>query len=137
LAHEIRNPLASIRSAVEQLVRPALAHDDRQLLQRLVVAESERLSRLLSEFLEFTGLRRGPAEQVDLAAVVRDAVALVRHQADGVTMRLDGTDQPRVIPGDADLLHRAVFNLVLNAVQFAGPRGEVRVSLDKLGAGSA
>ncbi|MSR35154.1 MAG: PAS domain S-box protein [Gemmatimonadetes bacterium] len=137
LAHEIKNPLASIRSAVEQLVRPALALDDRQLLQRLVVAESERLSRLLSEFLEFTALRRGPSEQVDLAAVVRDAVALVRQQADGVTVRVAGLDHPRVIPGDADLLHRAVFNLVLNGVQFAGPSGEVRVSLEALGSTAA
>jgi two-component system sensor histidine kinase PilS (NtrC family) len=135
LAHEIRNPLASIRSAVEQLTRPALALDDRQLLQRLVVSESDRLSRLLSEFLEFTGLRRGPAEQVDLASVVRDAVALVQQQADGVTVKVTGLDQPRVIPGDADLLHRAVFNLVLNAVQFAGPSGEVGVSLERVGAG--
>jgi two-component system sensor histidine kinase PilS (NtrC family) len=137
LAHEIKNPLASIRSAVEQLTRPALAMDDRHLLQRLVVAESERLSRLLSEFLEFTGLRRGPAEQVDLASVVRDAVALVRQQADGVTVSVHGLDSPRVIPGDADLLHRAVFNLVLNAVQFAGSGGEVRVSLEKVGRGAA
>lgn len=137
LAHEIKNPLASIRSSVEQLVRPALAHEDRQLLQRLVLSESDRLSRLLSEFLEFGGLRRGPAQQVDLAAVVRDAVALVRQQADGVAVRVDGTDHPRVIPGDADLLHRAVFNLVLNAVQFAGPRGQVAVTLDRPGAAAA
>ncbi len=43
LAHEIKNPLASIRSAVEQLSGSALNGEDRQVLQRLVVAESERL----------------------------------------------------------------------------------------------
>jgi two-component system sensor histidine kinase PilS (NtrC family) len=131
LAHEIKNPLASIRSAVEQLTRPnaGLAIQDRSLLQRLVLTESDRLSRLLSEFLEFSALRRGPAAQVDLAAVVRDAVALVRQQADGVSVGCAGLDQPRVIPGDVDLLHRAVFNLVLNAVQFAGKGGQVSVEL--------
>jgi two-component system sensor histidine kinase PilS (NtrC family) len=137
LAHEIKNPLASIRSAVEQLTRPGatgggLASEDRSLLQRLVLTESDRLSRLLSEFLEFSALRRGPAEQVDLAAVVRDAVALVRQQADGVTVGCAGLDHARVIPGDGDLLHRAVFNLILNAVQFAGKGGEVRVELDRV-----
>ena len=137
LAHELKNPLASIRSAVEQLTQPALAADDRQLLQRLVLQESDRLSRLLSEFLEFSDVRRGPAEEVDMAGVVRDAVALVRQQADGVTIHTSGLDQPRVIPGDADLLHRAVFNLVLNAVQFSGPGGEVRVSLDRVLAAAA
>jgi two-component system sensor histidine kinase PilS (NtrC family) len=133
LAHEIKNPLASIRSAVEQLTRassgPGLASEDQSLLQRLVLAESDRLSRLLSEFLEFSALRRGPAAEVDLAAVVRDAVTLVRQQADGVSVGCAGLDQARVIPGDGDLLHRAVFNLVLNAVQFAGKDGQVRVEL--------
>ena len=129
LAHEIKNPLASIRSAVEQLARDSVGSDDRQLLQRLVLTESDRLSRLLSEFIEFSALRRGPAAQVDLAALVRGAVELVRQQADGVTVEPEGLDHPRVIPGDADLLHRAVFNLLLNAVQFAGSGGVVNVNL--------
>ncbi len=133
LAHEIKNPLASIRSAVEQLAgADALASDDRALLERLVLTESDRLSRLLSEFLEFSALRRGPAEQVDLATVVRDAVALVRQQADGVDVACAGIDEPRVVPGDSDLLHRAVFNLVLNAVQFSGSGGEVGVQLESV-----
>ena len=137
LAHEIKNPLASIRSAVEQLARDSVGSDDRQLLQRLVLTESDRLARLLSEFIEFSALRSGPAAQVDLAAVVRDAVELVRQQADGVTVEPAGLDRPRVIPGDADLLHRAVFNLLLNAVQFAGSGGVVNVNLALVGASEA
>ena len=137
LAHEIKNPLASIRSAVEQLARDSVGSDDRQLLQRLVLTESDRLSRLLSEFIEFSALRRGPAARVDLAALVRDAVELVRRQADGVTVEPAGLDRPRVIPGDADLLHRAVFNLLLNAVQFAGSGGVVNVNLASVGASEA
>ena len=132
LAHEIKNPLASIRSAVEQLARDSVGSDDRQLLQRLVLTESDRLSRLLSEFIEFSALRRGPSAQVDLSALVGDAVELVRQQADGVTVECQGVDHPRVIPGDADLLHRAVFNLLLNGVQFAGAGGEVNVRLDSV-----
>ena len=143
LAHEIKNPLASIRSAVEQLTRAGneagaeLASEDRSLLQRIVLTESDRLSRLLSEFLEFSALRRGPPTQVDLAAIVRDVVALVRQQADGVAVYCAGLDRPRVIPGDADLLHRATFNLVLNAVQFAGKDGEVGVQLGAVPEGEA
>ena len=137
LAHEIKNPLASIRSAVEQLTRAALGLQDRRLLERLVLAESDRLSRLLSEFLEFSALSAVPAVDVDLAAVVRDAVALVRQQADGVRVGCAGLDHPRVIPGDADLLHRTVVNLMLNAVQFTGSGGDVMVRLEALVPGSA
>lgn len=135
LAHEIKNPLASIRSAVEQLSRSGLDGDDRDLLQRLVVSESERLSRLLSGFIEFSVLRMGRSGQVDLAALVRDCVTLVgRHPDLGIGVRIleKGLNREVRVPGDADLLHRAIFNLVLNAVQFAGPAGIVRVELENL-----
>ncbi len=132
LAHEIKNPLSSIRSAVEQLSGGKLSGEDRKLLERLVVTESDRLSRLLSEFLEFSALRMGRAREVDLVALTRDCLALVRQHAEvggGIRFVLEGMDEPVRIPGDVDLLHRAVFNLVLNAAQFAGSSGLVRLEI--------
>jgi len=134
LAHEIKNPLASIRSAVEQIASSRLGEEDRETLQKLVVAQSDRLSRLLSEFLEFSGLRMGQSEQLDLAELVRDCVTLVRQHpecGDGILVQVDGAEEPLLIPGDADLLHRAVFNLLLNAAQFSAPDGRVHVRLDR------
>ena len=65
LAHEIKNPLASIRSAVEQLGSRARATEDERVLATLIVRESDRLSRLLSEFLDFARVRvtRGRARE--------------------------------------------------------------------------
>lgn len=135
LAHEIKNPLASIRSAVEQLTRPSLGVADRDTLQRLVLSESDRLSRLLSEFLDYSGLRLATRQRVDLGEVVRGAVALVRQhpEARGVTLASMGTDASVPVWGDPDLLHRALFNLFLNGVQFAGADGSVRISLENGG----
>jgi two-component system sensor histidine kinase PilS (NtrC family) len=133
LAHEIKNPLASIRSAVEQLSSADLDGADREVLQRLVVSESERLSRLLSGFIEFSVLRMGRSGQVELAALARDCVTLVKRHPElavGVRILEAGLDREVLVPGDRDLLHRAVFNLVLNAAQFAGPAGIVRVTLE-------
>jgi two-component system, NtrC family, sensor histidine kinase PilS len=132
LAHEIKNPLASIRSAVEQLSGSGLNGEDRSVLQRLVVGESDRLSRLLSEFLEFSALRMGHSGEVDLVALARDCMTLAaQHPGKGAGVRMEavGMDRPVPVPGDQDLLHRAVFNLILNAVQFAGPSGVVRVEI--------
>ena len=134
LAHEIKNPLASIRSAVEQLTKPTpLEKDDRQVLQRLVLSESDRLSRLLSEFLDYSGLRLGSREGVDFAGVVEDCVALVRQhpEAEGVEVGFESASTPLRVNGDPDLLHRAVFNLLLNAAQFSGPEGHVHVSVQE------
>src|SRR6266704_2981919 len=57
LAHEIKNPLASIRSSVEQLSRSSRSNPDEKFLASLIVRESDRLSRLLSEFLDFSRVR--------------------------------------------------------------------------------
>jgi len=132
LAHEIKNPLASIRSAVEQISRAKLDGEDRQTLERLVVTESDRLSRLLSDFIEFSALRMGKTQAVNLAALARDCITLIQQNPDvgnGVRFRSVGLDRVILVPGDGDLLHRAVFNLVLNATQFAGSSGIVRVEL--------
>jgi len=132
LAHEIKNPLASIRSAVEQIAGPRLTGDDRRTLERLVVTESDRLSRLLSDFIEFSALRLGRTREVDLANLSRDCLTLIRQDpevSEGIRFVTAGLDRPIRIPGDTDLLHRIVFNLVLNATQFAGPNGIVRLEL--------
>lgn len=132
LAHEIKNPLASIRSSIEQLSRGELDKADESLLQRLVLSESDRLSRLLTEFLEFSALRVGRVARVDLAEVARNAVRLARAHPDapsGATVTMEGTDVVCAVAGDGDLLHRAIYNLVLNALQFSGEGGRITVEL--------
>lgn len=132
LAHEIKNPLASIRSAVEQITKPRILLEDRKVLEHLIVGESDRLSRLLSEFLDFSAISPGPAEDVDMARSVEKAIAVVRqHPAADGGIRIEAVRPEGLswIPGDADLLHRLVFNLLLNAVQFSPPEGVIRVEL--------
>jgi two-component system sensor histidine kinase PilS (NtrC family) len=134
LAHEIKNPLASIRSAVEQLTGDGIDPEDRQILRRLVVRESDRLSRLLAEFIDFARVKVRDPAPVDMLEVARDAVALVRAHpdAEGCDLRLtaDPGEDGLFVSGDGDLLHRAMLNLALNAVQWAGEGGRVEVALE-------
>ena len=128
LAHEIKNPLASIRSSVEQLGRSSRANPDEKFLANLIVRESDRLSRLLSEFLDFSRVRVTECRPMDLHSVAEAAIRLVRQHPDcaaGVKIILEGGPTP--MEGDEDLLHRVVSNLVLNAVQAAGSRAAVKV----------
>ena len=132
LAHEIKNPLASIRSAVEQLARRPKANDDERTLGRLIVRESDRLSRLLSEFLDFARVRVTQGARVDLSAIARTAAGLASAHPDkkrGVQIVYAAPTDPVLVEGDEDLLHRAVFNIALNAVQAAREEGEVRINL--------
>ncbi len=132
LAHEIRNPLASIRSAVEQLAAVPHAGDDERTLGALIVRESDRLSRLLADFLDFARVRVTRVAPVDLGLVTEAATALAAAHPDrdpGITVRWIPPAAPVVVEGDEDLLHRATFNLVLNAVQATRAPGEVRVEV--------
>jgi two-component system sensor histidine kinase PilS (NtrC family) len=135
LAHEIKNPLASIRSAVEQLACSSRATPDEQTLGGLIVRESDRLARLLSEFLDFARVRVARVEPVDLAAVARGAASLAAAHPDrpaDVQVVCNGASEGMVVDGDEDVLHRAVFNLALNAVQASPQGGHVRVELAPL-----
>jgi PAS domain S-box-containing protein len=129
LAHEIKNPLASIRSSVEQLSRRAGRSGDDRVLAGLVLRESDRLSRILNEFLEFARVRVAMSKPVDLLEVTRAAVEIVRqHPACTPETDIRVTGACPEIEGDEDLLHRVVVNLVLNAVQAAN--GAVRVVVE-------
>jgi two-component system sensor histidine kinase PilS (NtrC family) len=132
LAHEIKNPLASIRSACEQLSRSSFTGDDEKTLTHLVMRESDRLSRLLSEFLDFARVRVAHREALDLVLLAQGAVRLALSHPDrepDVRVVVEGEVGEFIVDGDDDLLHRAVFNLLLNAVQASPASGEVRVSV--------
>lgn len=135
LAHEIKNPLASIRSAVEQISTRDDASADDRTLGELIVRESDRLSRLLSEFLDFARVQAARRERLDLREIVRGAATLAGthpDRGDAVRLTLDLPTEPMEVEGDEDLLHRAVFNLALNAVQASSGTNTVTISLRHL-----
>jgi len=129
LAHEIRNPLASIRSSVEQLARSVRSGEDERFLAQLVVRESDRLTRILSEFLDFSRVRVSQHRPVDIAQVVQGAIAMVREHPDSKEDTvIEPHCEPALLDGDEDLLHRVVTNLTLNAIQAAN--GKVRIEIE-------
>lgn len=139
LAHEIRNPLASIRSATEQLARfsaarAAVQDDDERVLHGLVVREADRLSRLLADFLDFARARLTRVHPLDIGTLVHTATMLAASHPDrkpGVDVQVNCAAALPPVLGDEDLLHRAVFNLVLNALQAVGPDGHVFVDVHR------
>jgi two-component system sensor histidine kinase PilS (NtrC family) len=129
LAHEIRNPLMAIRSAVEQLSADTVEGGDSRILADLCMRESERLNRLLSEFLDFSRVRVTRFETLDLLEVLQEAATFViEHPTTrGVKVLVDG--QSLEVEADRDLLHRIASNLMLNAAQALDGRGTVRAEV--------
>jgi two-component system sensor histidine kinase PilS (NtrC family) len=136
LAHEIRNPLASIRSAVEQIAGGQLDAEDSDVLGSLVVRETDRVTGLLGDFIDFARVKVVAPKPLDYTSVVTEVVEIVRNHPDtraaAVHVTLHAPGDPIWIRGADDLLRRAIFNLTLNAVQWAGADGAVELTLDEI-----
>lgn len=132
LAHEIRNPLASIKGSAELLGDDfPEAHPKRTLL-RALVDESVRLNNVLTRFLAFARPQPIEAKLFDAQAEVDAVVALLTNgdAARDVHVTTEPCPRPAPIRGDREQLRQVFLNVLLNASQAAGAGGSVRVSCD-------
>jgi signal transduction histidine kinase len=134
VAHELKNPLASIKGLCQLVSR---TQESERTQERLAVVASEisRMETILNEYLSFSRpLEDLRPEPVDLSALARDVIDVVAGRADqaGVTLSLDGATTP--VQGDPRRLKEALLNLVANAIE-ATPSGGT-VALRVRGAGS-
>ncbi len=132
LAHEIKNPLAAIRSAAEQLGARDREDEDDRVLSQLVVREAERLNRLLAEFSDFARVDITKRRAIDFEELVSDAIGVVRQHPDvPAGVQIESRVQVEVddLWGDPDLLHRVLVNLILNAAQVGRTRPDLEITV--------
>jgi two-component system sensor histidine kinase ChvG len=130
VAHELKNPLTSLRSAIEVAARPNLAPEQRAKLMAIVVQDIERLNRLISDISDASRLdaelMRGDVKTVDLKALLGDMVqhyATVVAQKAGVDVELRLSANPPYLAHGHDGRYGQVFrNVIDNALSFS-PRG--------------
>jgi Na+/proline symporter/nitrogen-specific signal transduction histidine kinase len=135
VTHELRTPLTSIR-ALSELMRddPAMEVAQRQQFLGLVVAEAERLSRLVNQVLDMAKIESGHAEwhneDVDLRALLQQALATTAElfRERGAVVNLHAPKEVPLLRADADRLLQVVLNLLSNAAKFV-PQGSGRVEL--------
>lgn len=137
LAHEIRNPLGSISGSIEMLREaPGLTEEDRRLCD-IVQREAARLNHLVSDMMDLAGPKKPEPEDVDVAALAREVVALAsrseRSGSGDVTVHYQGPDSPTLARCDPAQMRQVLWNLVRNGVQATGAGTNVTVSVEQLG----
>lgn len=133
MAHEIRNPLGSIKGTAE-ILRDGVAADDPKLeFAEILIREVDRLNRVLEDFLRFA--RPMPVEhgRFSLRAVVHDVLDLTRQQASRNHVEVHiALDEDVEIPGHGEQIKQTLLNLVLNALQAMPGGGRLEISSKKL-----
>ncbi len=136
VTHELRTPLTSIRALAELMADdPQMPDGQRQQFMRIIVTETERLSRLVNQVLDLAKIESGHAQwhntDVDLTELLKSAVkttAEMFHER-GTEVRLVLPAQPVVLRADPDRLTQVVLNLLSNAAKFV-PAEHGRVDVD-------
>jgi len=136
LAHEIRNPLGSIRGSAQVLMgEPALAEEQGRLLA-IIFRESKRLSDTLNRFLYQARGPSVPRGPVDLRPVVESAITLLRSGGElreGHALDFAADDGPLVCLADADQIAQVFWNLARNALEAMPGGGRLDVTLRRRG----
>jgi two-component system, NtrC family, sensor histidine kinase HydH len=132
IAHEIRNPLGIIRGTAELLMKRAQSQNDPHTkLLGAIYEESKRLSQTVSDFLDYARPRAPHKGDVDLTQVLDQVLAFwEREMADQkISVACDVAPRQMVL-GDKDLIYRAVYNVLANALQAMHSEGKIRISVE-------
>lgn len=136
MAHEIRNPLGSIRGTAE-ILHNALPDDHRYAeFSRILVSEVERLNQVVEDFLKFARSEKEEPCSFDLHQVLNEVLQLSRRQIkkDDFQIHWRPSSLPPAV-GDAGQFKQVFLNLILNAWQAAEDRGQLWIAAEKNSAG--
>jgi two-component system sensor histidine kinase PilS (NtrC family) len=128
IAHEIRNPLASISGSIEILYNELeLSGDDKHLME-LIMKESDRLNKIINDFLEFARLRPPKRRPVAVARCLDEVAALLANNPaarNGIEIRVVHGDGELVVETDEEQMKQVMVNLAINACEAMSGGGQL------------
>jgi two-component system, chemotaxis family, CheB/CheR fusion protein len=138
-SHELRSPLTSQIAALQLLIKMLPADPDDARRRRYVnladtaLQQGRRLKVLINDLLDTGRLQHGKLHlhraPLDLAALVRQAIAAAQPETQGQTLTLDAPSGPLMVEGDANRLEQVLLNLLINAIKYAPNTQRIDVRL--------
>ncbi len=139
IAHEIRNPLAAMRGSIQVLRSELTADAPQRELMDIVLSESDRLNRIITDFLTYARPRKFSLAEVDLREPLRETFALLRHSPevlDGHRLEEDLPEEPVPAMADAEGVRQVFWNLARNALKAMPDGGTLRAEMRRAAPGS-
>ena len=133
LAHEIRNPLGSIRGTAEILRDDYQPGDPKHEFIEIQIKETERLNHVVEDFLRMARPQSGEMRNCSLREELETIVTLTANDARqrGVRLSFEPPTDELVVTGDGEKLRQAFLNIVINALQANSDGGSVTISADR------
>jgi signal transduction histidine kinase len=136
LAHELKNPLASIKALSQLVLQTPRAERGAERLT-VLTSEIERMERTLNEYLSFSRpLSELELRSVDLVALAGEALTLIQARATEAKVELLQSGSARRIVGDARRLREALLNLLSNAIEASAPGARIEICLSNVPGGT-
>ena len=138
VSHELKTPLTAIRVLAETLRLRATRPEKQAQYLDTIVGESERLTRLLNNVLDFTKIERGAKtyhrQPHALSEIVRAAASAVQYPLEQKQFHLhvDVSDRLPPMNVDRDAIEQAILNLLVNAMKYSGESRDIELGLEKL-----
>jgi len=135
IAHEIRNPLAAMRGSIQMLHAEMDADTEQAQLMEIILRESDRLNKIVADYLNYARPRPAELKNVDLNALVADTFKLLRNSneiVDGHLLQEDLPGRPAIVTGDPEQLKQVCWNIARNALKAMPKGGTFRVSLGEV-----
>ena len=132
IAHEIRNPLAAMRGSIQMLRADMPGESSQTQLMEIILRESDRLNRIISDFLSYARPRSIIQSKVDVGELLKQTFTLLRHSAEvkeNQTIEEEVPASPVLINADSEQLQQVFWNLARNALQAMPTGGTLRAGV--------
>ena len=135
LAHEVRNPLASLSGSIQILKKGLNLEGDYKSLMSIVLKETERLNQIVTGFLNYSQPTKNKNNVIDMTQLLQDAITLMKNSDKyhpAITFVLNSQNESTLITGDEDAIKQLVWNLCLNGMQAMKSGGALTLTLNKI-----
>jgi two-component system sensor histidine kinase PilS (NtrC family) len=131
IAHEIRNPLASITGSFNLLQSDLDVNEEQRQLVQIIMRETERLNRTITDFLSFAKLPAPKPERTDLAGLISEVVSLMRNSPElKPSHKIETELEPVHAMVDEGMMRQVFYNLATNAFKAMPDGGVLMISLE-------
>ncbi len=134
IAHEIRNPLAAMRGSIQMLRADMEGESAQTELMEIILRESDRLNRIISDFLSYARPRSIIQSKVDVGELLKQTFTLLRHSTEmneSQVIKEDLPDNPLLISADSEQLQQVFWNLARNALQSMSSGGTLQAGVKR------